>query len=129
MWWQYPIVGATAPDPETTELNAMLIVSSKSFRIRAAVAVTLLYAVCILAPSAAFAFAAPDAAAHCLTEPLGAAHVHQEKAAANSGIQADGGTHVANTREVGGIRVTGYESKGRINKRIRIELVDPVADA
>jgi len=44
-------------------------------------------------------------------------------------LQADGGTHVANTREVGGIRVTGYESKGRINKRIRIELVDPVATA
>ena len=40
-------------------------------------------------------------------------------------LQADGGTHVANTREVGGIRVTGYESKGRINKRIRIELIDP----
>ncbi len=42
-------------------------------------------------------------------------------------LQADGGTHVANTREVGQIHVTGYESKGRINKRIRIELVDPVA--
>jgi len=41
-------------------------------------------------------------------------------------LQADGGTHVANTSEVGGIRVTGYESKGRINKRIRLELVDPV---
>ena len=40
-------------------------------------------------------------------------------------VQADGGTHVANTREVGGIRVTGYESKGRINKRIRIELGNP----
>jgi misacylated tRNA(Ala) deacylase len=40
-------------------------------------------------------------------------------------LQADGGTHVANTSEVGGIRVTGYESKGRINKRIRIELVAP----
>ncbi|HET8785872.1 MAG TPA: alanyl-tRNA editing protein [Candidatus Limnocylindrales bacterium] len=40
-------------------------------------------------------------------------------------LQADGGTHVANTREVGRIRVTGYESKGRINKRIRIELGDP----
>jgi len=40
-------------------------------------------------------------------------------------LQADGGTHVANTREVGGIRVTGYESKGRINKRIRLELTDP----
>jgi misacylated tRNA(Ala) deacylase len=39
-------------------------------------------------------------------------------------LQADGGTHVANTREVGGIRVTGYESKGRINKRIRIELTE-----
>lgn len=42
-------------------------------------------------------------------------------------LQADGGTHVANTREVGTIRVTGTESKGRINKRIRLELVDPVA--
>ena len=40
-------------------------------------------------------------------------------------LQADGGTHVANTSEVGGVRVTGYESKGRINKRIRIELVEP----
>jgi misacylated tRNA(Ala) deacylase len=39
-------------------------------------------------------------------------------------LQADGGTHVANTSEVGAIRVTGYESKGRINKRIRIALVD-----
>jgi misacylated tRNA(Ala) deacylase len=37
-------------------------------------------------------------------------------------LQADGGTHVANTSEVGRIRVTGYESKGRINKRIRIAL-------
>ncbi len=42
-------------------------------------------------------------------------------------LQADGGTHVENTREVGTIRVTGYESKGRINKRIRMELVDPLA--
>ena len=42
-------------------------------------------------------------------------------------LQADGGTHVANTREVGGIRVTGYESKGRINKRIRIALADSPA--
>ena len=40
-------------------------------------------------------------------------------------LQADGGTHVANTTEVGTIRVVGYESKGRINKRIRIELAPP----
>jgi misacylated tRNA(Ala) deacylase len=44
-------------------------------------------------------------------------------------LQADGGTHVANTREVGQIKVTGYESKGRSNKRIRIELVEPISDA
>ena len=37
-------------------------------------------------------------------------------------LQADGGTHVANTREVDRIRVTGHESKGRMNKRLRIEL-------
>lgn len=37
-------------------------------------------------------------------------------------LQADGGTHVANTREVGTIRVTDYQSKGKINKRIYIAL-------
>lgn len=37
-------------------------------------------------------------------------------------LQADGGTHVANTREVGRIRITDYKSKGGINKRIYIEL-------
>jgi misacylated tRNA(Ala) deacylase len=39
-------------------------------------------------------------------------------------LQADGGTHVARTGEIGQVRVTGYESKGRINKRIRIEVLD-----
>lgn len=37
-------------------------------------------------------------------------------------LQADGGTHVANTREVGHVRVVNYQSKGRINKRIYIAL-------
>jgi misacylated tRNA(Ala) deacylase len=37
-------------------------------------------------------------------------------------LQADGGTHVANTTEVGRIRITGYKSKGKINKRIEIGL-------
>ncbi len=37
-------------------------------------------------------------------------------------LQADGGTHVANTSEVGHIRVVGHQSKGRINKRLRIEI-------
>jgi len=35
-------------------------------------------------------------------------------------LQADGGTHVANTREVGRIRVVDYKSKGKINKRIEV---------
>ena len=39
-------------------------------------------------------------------------------------LQADGGTHVAHTGEIGAVKVTGYESKGRINKRIRIEVRD-----
>ncbi len=39
-------------------------------------------------------------------------------------LQADGGTHVANTREVGRIQVTDYKSKGKINKRIYLEVRD-----
>ncbi len=38
--------------------------------------------------------------------------------------QADGGTHVASTGEVGRIRVIKTESKGKGNKRIRLEVVD-----
>jgi len=37
-------------------------------------------------------------------------------------LQADGGTHVRNTAEVGRIRVTDYKSKGKINKRLYIAL-------
>ena len=37
-------------------------------------------------------------------------------------LQADGGTHVANTREVGTITIPKYKSKGSINKRIYVEL-------
>ena len=38
--------------------------------------------------------------------------------------QADSGTHVASTREVGTVRVTGTRSKGRDNKRVRIALAE-----
>jgi misacylated tRNA(Ala) deacylase len=37
-------------------------------------------------------------------------------------LQADGGTHVHNTKEVGTIRVADYKSKGAINKRLYIEI-------
>lgn len=36
--------------------------------------------------------------------------------------QADGGTHVANTSEVGEMEVTGHKSKGRQNKRLEFVL-------
>jgi misacylated tRNA(Ala) deacylase len=36
--------------------------------------------------------------------------------------QADGGTHVANTREVGRVRIAGSENKGKGNKRLEIVL-------
>lgn len=39
-------------------------------------------------------------------------------------LQADGGTHVANTREVGRMRIVDYKSKGKINKRIYVEMED-----
>lgn len=38
-------------------------------------------------------------------------------------LQADGGTHVKNTGEIGRIRVTDYKSKGKINKRLYIEVL------
>jgi misacylated tRNA(Ala) deacylase len=37
-------------------------------------------------------------------------------------LQADGGTHVKNTAEVGTVRVVDYKSKGAINKRLYIEI-------
>ncbi|MCD4801313.1 MAG: alanyl-tRNA editing protein [Anaerolineales bacterium] len=37
-------------------------------------------------------------------------------------LQADGGTHVKNTSEVGKINIADYKSKGRENKRIYLEL-------
>lgn len=39
-------------------------------------------------------------------------------------LQADGGTHVRSTGEVGGLRVVGTRSKGKANKRLEIELTD-----
>lgn len=37
-------------------------------------------------------------------------------------VQADGGTHVASTKQVGRVSVVKVESKGRANRRVRIRL-------
>lgn len=39
-------------------------------------------------------------------------------------LQADGGTHVARTDEVGTVAIPSYKSKGKINKRIEITLAE-----
>ncbi len=39
-------------------------------------------------------------------------------------LQADGGTHVHNTSEVGRLRISDYKSKGKINKRIYVAIED-----
>jgi hypothetical protein len=54
----------------------MLFRLTKSFRIKAAIAVAILYAFCVLAPSAALAFADSSMVAHCLTEQHGMAKPH-----------------------------------------------------
>jgi misacylated tRNA(Ala) deacylase len=53
--------------------------------------------------------------------PEGIAHVRTVEIVGLD-LQADGGTHVLNTNEVGRIRVVDYKSKGAINKRIYIEV-------
>ena len=53
--------------------------------------------------------------------PAGIAHVRTVEIVGLD-LQADGGTHVRNTNEVGNIRVVDYKSKGAINKRIYIEI-------
>ncbi|HWQ30595.1 MAG TPA: alanyl-tRNA editing protein [Negativicutes bacterium] len=53
--------------------------------------------------------------------PEGISHVRTVEIAGLD-LQADGGTHVANTREVGTMKIVEYKSKGKINKRIYVEL-------
>jgi len=53
--------------------------------------------------------------------PPGIAHVRTVEIVGLD-LQADGGTHVHNTSEVGIIRIADYKSKGAINKRIYVEL-------
>src|SRR5437763_93917 len=38
--------------------------------------------------------------------------------------QADGGTHVFSTRQIGRLEITKVENKGRQNRRVRIRLAD-----
>src|SRR3954449_1693811 len=70
--------------------GAMLTAFSKRFRIKAALALALLYGFCILAPDAAIALT--NNAAHCL-EDVVAEHSHEHLAALHTHIHADGTIH------------------------------------
>jgi hypothetical protein len=67
----------------------MLSVLTKTFRAKAATVVATLYMLCILAPSAAFAFSTNPGIAHCLTEGHVGVHDHGAKVH----VHADGTTH------------------------------------
>jgi len=41
-----------------------------------------------------------------------------------SNRQADGGTHVASTKQIGGIGVVKVENQGKANRRLRIRITD-----
>lgn len=55
-------------------------------------------------------------------------HIQQVRVVEIEGLdlQADGGTHVKNTSEVGPIKIVDYKSKGADNKRIYMELEENV---
>jgi hypothetical protein len=67
----------------------MLSVLTKTFRAKAAIVTAALYMLCILAPSAAFAFSANPGVAHCLTEGHAGVHDHGGKVH----VHANGAAH------------------------------------
>jgi hypothetical protein len=85
----------------------MLFLSTKVFRRKAAVTLAALYALCVVAPSAALAFTDGTVAAHCLMEGLGiesishgggaSVHVHADGTAHHHGasvhVHSDGSVH------------------------------------
>jgi hypothetical protein len=67
----------------------MLSIPAKAFRSKAAIVLTAVYALCILAPSMAFAFSNNSTIAHCLTEDHVGIHDHGGKIH----VHADGTAH------------------------------------
>ncbi len=69
----------------------MLSTLTRTVRLRAAVIMAVLYALCIVAPAAAFAFAGSDHVAHCLSGDPGVTAPPQHAAATHT--HADGTVH------------------------------------
>ena len=73
----------------------MLSALTRTFRVKAAIVLAALYALCILALAAAFAFSDNPAVAHCLTEGHVGVHEHSGKHdhGGQAHVHADGTTH------------------------------------
>jgi misacylated tRNA(Ala) deacylase len=57
--------------------------------------------------------------------PMGAGRVRLMEIAGGVDLQPCGGTHVANTSEIGTLSVGKIENKGKHNRRINVLLVNP----
>jgi hypothetical protein len=89
--WLYSCAGGNC-------IRIMLSVPTRSFRIKAAIVLAAVYALCVLAPSAAFAFSGNPLIAHCLIEDHATATVHDHAASGhdhggNIHMHADGTAH------------------------------------
>jgi hypothetical protein len=69
----------------------MLSRLTRTFRIKAAIALAAVYAFCVLSPAAALAFVDGPTAVHCLADQHGIAAPHHQDAAMH--VHADGTTH------------------------------------
>src|SRR6516164_5062255 len=83
----------------------MLSDLTKTFRVKAAIVLAALYTLCILAPSAAFAFSASPGVAHCLTEGHVGIHDHGK-----AHVHADGSAH----HHDGAAPPSGDDEKSRV---------------
>jgi len=57
--------------------------------------------------------------------PMGAGRVRLMEISGGVDLQPCGGTHVANTSEIGELRVGKIENKGKHNRRVNVHLVNP----
>lgn len=57
--------------------------------------------------------------------PMGAGRVRLMEIAGDVDLQPCGGTHVANTSEIGALRVGKIENKGKHNRRVNVHLINP----
>ena len=74
----------------------MLTGLTKALRLRSAAFLAVMYLICVLAPSAAFAFGDENLGAHCLTEADSGTHIHSKPDAGGHSHAGAGSSNDAN---------------------------------